>query len=90
MAVPELQIRPLVNLANESYSVKCLGNGREATVNSNFTMYGNDTGFSDRIGPSGAMTEYRASITADAFYVSVGNNWLISNETLDFLSFDIC
>jgi hypothetical protein len=80
---------PTMNIANESYAVDVSGNGKEAIVNSNFTIYGNDTGFSYMIEPSG-ITVYRADIRTAVSYIHLGNTWFISNETLDFLTFEIC
>lgn len=79
-----------VNLANVSYAANVSGNGREATVNSTFTIHGSNTAFSYIIGPSSATTYFVANVNSGVTYVRLSSNWLISNETLDFVTFVVC
>jgi hypothetical protein len=76
-----------VNLKNVSYAVNVLGNGK-AAVKSNFTMYGNSTYISASHGAIPVMGSYVATVRSEVSYASVGNAWLISNETWNFLTLD--
>jgi hypothetical protein len=79
---------PTINVTDVDYTVSVSGTAT-ALVDSNFTLYGNDTGFSFMVA-LGGVTVYVANIRGDVSYVRHGDDWLISNETLDFLAFDVC
>jgi hypothetical protein len=74
-----------VNLANESWTVSPAGSGTEATISSNFTMFGNDTSLIDH--PGGVCATYTTNVSLQISYVLSGNDWLISQEAWDFGGF---
>jgi hypothetical protein len=76
-----------VNLANESNLVYVSGNGQEAIVDSNFTMYGSGYPI---CAESCSIAAYVTNIGASVSYDRVGGNWLISSETWDFLAYAAC
>lgn len=74
-----------VNIANENSTVSLAASGRDATVSSNFTMYGSDTALQDH--PGGVCAAYSTDANLQLSYVLSGNDWLISQESWDFGGF---
>jgi hypothetical protein len=72
-----------VNFGNESYSVPALGNGSEATIHANLTIYGN---FNPSSAPGSHASVYVANLALSLQYVHVGQKWLISGETWNLVN----
>jgi len=62
-------------LGNETYHVAAVGGIYVVNSDFGFQGYGSETG------------KFNGTISGQDSYVRVGNTWLISNETLDFISF---
>jgi hypothetical protein len=86
---PSLCLFDTVNLANETHVVSIAGNGTEATLDSNITIYGNSTGGTN---PPGFYTRSYADTAAlnFSYVLAADGNWLISNETWIYTTYNFC
>jgi hypothetical protein len=83
------EVKTTVNLANMSYTVDAPEKG--AAVNSNFTIYGDADGFVLLIEGGCTSCVYVSNISEHVSYAHLDNDsWLISSETLDFHTFNVC
>jgi hypothetical protein len=83
------EVKTTVNLANMSYTVDVPEKG--AGVSSNFTIYGDADGFVLLIEGGCTSCVYVSNISEHVSYARLGNDsWLISAETLDFHTFNVC
>jgi hypothetical protein len=83
------EVKTTVNLANMSYTVDAPEKG--ADVSSNFTIYGDADGFVLLIEGGCTSCVYVSNISEHVSYAHLDNDsWLISAETLDFHTFNVC
>jgi ketosteroid isomerase-like protein len=78
-----LFMHPTVNFANETYAVSILGNGNEATVHSNLTMYGNSVYPAP---PNNATSVYVGNAVLFIVFVHLGNDWVIFHESWNYVN----
>jgi hypothetical protein len=77
------------NFKNLNYSIRGLNEGDEALLNSTLTVFGNGPFIdvqSARLNPGVYLSTLKLSVS----YTRDGNNWLISNESWEFLSMNFC
>jgi hypothetical protein len=82
------QVNTTVNLANTSYVASTQGRG--ATVLSNFTIYGNADGLVLVLEAGCSSCVYVSNISEHIMLAGGEGRWLISAETLDIHTFNIC
>jgi hypothetical protein len=72
-----------------NYSVRTSSGGSKAILNSSLTMYGNGP-YTDFVSTKKIPGVYVATVKLDVSYARLGNSWLISDESWEFITMNFC
>jgi hypothetical protein len=78
-----------VNFNNLTASAAVSGSGMGAVANSTFAMYGNAT-YGDPFSGKLVNGVYATTVSLGVSLVRLGGNWLVSNESWEFIIMDFC